>query len=81
MAGLFFLEEPPTNFRDWADSDYTLYNQLALELNDMGILCEPDSREPWFISAAHDESCMSETLDKFEKALGVVLDRQAREES
>jgi glutamate-1-semialdehyde 2,1-aminomutase len=44
----------------------------------MGILCEPDSREPWFISAAHDESCMTETLEKFETALGTVLDRQAK---
>jgi glutamate-1-semialdehyde 2,1-aminomutase len=78
MGGLFFLEEVPTNYRDWATSDYTLYNDLALELNDMGILCEPDSREPWFISAAHDESCMTETLEKFETALGVVLDRQAK---
>ena len=78
MGGLFFLEEVPTNYRDWATSDYTLYNDLALELNDMGILCEPDSREPWFISAAHDESCMTETLEKFETALGTVLDRQAK---
>ncbi|TFG95177.1 MAG: aminotransferase class III-fold pyridoxal phosphate-dependent enzyme, partial [Myxococcales bacterium] len=77
MGGLFFLDEVPTNYRDWADSDYTLYNELALELNDMGILCEPDSREPWFISAAHDESCMTETLEKFETALAIVLDRQA----
>jgi glutamate-1-semialdehyde 2,1-aminomutase len=77
MGGLFFLDEVPTNYRDWADSDYTLYNELAFELNDMGILCEPDSREPWFISAAHDESCMTETLEKFETALAIVLDRQA----
>jgi glutamate-1-semialdehyde 2,1-aminomutase len=26
------------------------------ELHDEGVLCEPDSREPWFICAAHDDS-------------------------
>ena len=57
MGGLFFAESKPKNFRDWVETDYTLYNAFAAELNDLGILCEPDSREPWFISAAHDDDC------------------------
>ena len=43
-----------------------------------GILCEPDSREPWFVSASHDEACLSETLDKFRTALAGALDALAR---
>ena len=73
MSGLFFAESPPRNYREWATTDYELYNRLALELNDLGILCEPDSREPWFISAAHDDACLAETLEKFEIALDVAL--------
>ena len=73
MGGLFFTESPPRNYREWATTDYELYNRMALELNDLGILCEPDSREPWFISAAHDDACLAETLEKFEIALGVAL--------
>ena len=34
---------------------------------DMGVMCEPDSREPWFISSAHDAKCLEETLGKFEE--------------
>jgi glutamate-1-semialdehyde 2,1-aminomutase len=76
MAGLFFTETVPRDYREWATTDYELYNSLALELNELGILCEPDSREPWFVCAAHDEACLAETLEKFETALGTVLDRK-----
>jgi len=69
MGGLFFAEHLPKNQRDWKTSDYTFYNALAPYLHDRGVLCEPDSREPFFISAAHDEACLSETLEAFEWAV------------
>jgi glutamate-1-semialdehyde 2,1-aminomutase len=75
MGGLFFTETVPRNYREWATTDYALYNSLAAELIELGILCEPDSREPWFVSAAHDDACLAETLEKFETALTTVLDR------
>jgi glutamate-1-semialdehyde 2,1-aminomutase len=68
MFGLFFAETSPTSYRDWVKSDYTLYNALAQNLHDRGILCEPDSREPWFICEAHDDSCLAETIEGFEVA-------------
>ncbi len=73
MAGLFFAEEVPRNYRDWLRSDYALYDALAANLHEEGILCEPDSREPWFISSAHDDACLEETLAKFETALDATL--------
>jgi glutamate-1-semialdehyde 2,1-aminomutase len=76
MGGLFFTESVPRNYRDWATTDYELYNRLALELNELGVLCEPDSREPWFVSAAHDDACLAETLERFETALSTVLSRK-----
>jgi glutamate-1-semialdehyde 2,1-aminomutase len=78
MAGLFFAENAPTNYRDWVKSDYTLYDTMAPHLHDLGILCEPDSREPWFISEAHDAACLSETIEKFEIALDTTLDQLGR---
>jgi glutamate-1-semialdehyde 2,1-aminomutase len=74
MAGLFFSETPPTNYRDWKDSDYTFYDTLAPVLHDLGVLCEPDSREPWFISAAHDEACLEETLAAFDQAVDQTIE-------
>lgn len=78
MGGLFFRETPPTNYRDWKLSDYSFYDALAANLIDRGIMCEPDSREPWFISAAHDEACLAETLEKFEEAVDVTLHAMKR---
>jgi glutamate-1-semialdehyde 2,1-aminomutase len=73
MGGLFFSADPPSNYRDWATTDYTLYEALAPHLQDLGIICEPDSREPFFICEAHDQACLEETLDIFERALDLTL--------
>ncbi len=50
MSGLYFAHEPPRNYRDWKRSDYSFYDAMARVLHDERILCEPDSREPWFVS-------------------------------
>jgi len=73
MSGLFFSEQPPRNYRDWASSDYTFYDTMAPHLHELGVLCEPDSREPWFVCEAHDERCLAETLNRFETAVDRVL--------
>ncbi len=73
MSGLFFSDTPPTNYRDWRKTDYTFYDTLAPELHELGVLCEPDSREPWFICEAHDERCLTETLERFEQGVDTVL--------
>ena len=78
MGGLFFAEEAPTNYRDWVGSDSTLYNAMAQHLHDQGILCEPDSREPWFICESHSDGCLDETVKKFEIALDITLKQLGR---
>jgi glutamate-1-semialdehyde 2,1-aminomutase len=45
-------------------------------LHDLGVLCEPDSREPWFVCEAHDEKCLAETLERFETAVDSVVRSQ-----
>jgi glutamate-1-semialdehyde 2,1-aminomutase len=69
MFGLFFSDKKPMNYRDWKTSNYTFYDALSTKLQDLCILVEPDSREPWFMSAAHDESCLKDTLNSFEQAV------------
>jgi glutamate-1-semialdehyde 2,1-aminomutase len=73
MTGLFFDDHTPRDYRDWVNTDYEFYNSLAPELHELGILVEPDSREPWFICEAHDVKCLEETLDKFERAVDITL--------
>src|ERR1700726_2837148 len=73
MSGLYFAHEPPRNYRAWKSSDYSFYDAMARVLHDEGVLCEPDSREPWFVSAAHDDSCLADTLKGFEIAVDATL--------
>jgi glutamate-1-semialdehyde 2,1-aminomutase len=73
MSGLYFAHDPPRNYRDWKSSDYTFYDAAARVLHDECVLCEPDSREPWFSSAAHDDSCLIDTLAAFEIAVDHTL--------
>ena len=74
MSGLYFAHDPPRTYRDWKSSDYTFYDAAAKVLHDECILCEPDSREPWFVCAAHDESCLADTLRAFEVAIDRTLE-------
>lgn len=79
LMGLFFAEKPPTDYRGWLDSDYAFYDALAPELHDQGVLIEPDSREPWFLCEAHVADCLDETLDKFERAVDITVEKLSAE--
>jgi glutamate-1-semialdehyde 2,1-aminomutase len=78
MGGLFFRETPPRNYRDWKLSDYTFYDALAHHLIENGVICEPDSREPWFICAAHDGADLDKTLRVFEAGVEATSKSLAR---
>ncbi len=77
MFGLFFAEKAPDNYRDWKTSDYSFYDQIAYYLHDLGIIVEPDSREPWFMCEAHgrDETCLTDTLKAVEIAVDLTLEQ------
>ncbi len=48
---------------------------MARHLHDLGIICEPDSREPWFMCEAHDASCLADTLKAMETAVDLTLEQ------
>jgi glutamate-1-semialdehyde 2,1-aminomutase len=76
MFGLFFADKPPDNYRDWKKSDYSFYDKMAYFLHDLGVICEPDSREPWFMCEAHglDENCLEDTLAAVARAVDLTLE-------
>jgi glutamate-1-semialdehyde 2,1-aminomutase len=76
MFGLFFAEKAPDNYRAWKASDYSFYDQMAYFLHDLGVICEPDSREPWFMCEAHglDATCLTDTLKAVELAVDLTLE-------
>lgn len=76
MFGLFFADRAPDNYRDWKGSDYSFYDQMAHFLHDLGVICEPDSREPWFMCEAHglEPACLADTLAAVEAAVDLTLE-------
>jgi glutamate-1-semialdehyde 2,1-aminomutase len=76
MFGLFFAENPPEDYRAWKTSDYSFYDQMAYFLHDLGVICEPDSREPWFMCEAHgtENACLTDTLKAVERAVDLTLE-------
>ena len=76
IFGLFFAETPPDNYRAWKASDYSFYDQIAYFLHDLGVIVEPDSREPWFMCEAHglQASCLTDTLRAVEAAADLTLE-------
>jgi glutamate-1-semialdehyde 2,1-aminomutase len=76
MFGLFFDAVPPDNYRAWKTSDYSFYDRMAYFLHDLGIIVEPDSREPWFMCEAHglDDTCLTDTLRAVEQAVDLTLE-------
>lgn len=55
MFGIHFSNFVPTNYRDWKQTNSSLYEKFAWNLIKNGVMLEPDSREPWFICEAHSE--------------------------
>jgi len=74
---MFFAEQAPSNYREWLNSDYAFYDTLAPELHNQGILVEPDSREPWFLCEAHSDGCLGDTLEKFERAVDITIEKMS----
>jgi glutamate-1-semialdehyde 2,1-aminomutase len=75
MSGLCFGESPPCGGRDRNAVDDAFCADLVPRLHGSGILCEPNLCGPWFVSAAHNELCLAETLAKFEHAVDATLEQ------
>ena len=79
MFGIMFTEVVPSEYRDWARSDHALYDAVAIGMHARGAMPEPDSREPWFICAAHDDADETRVLEAFGDALDAALDDRAHQ--
>ncbi len=62
-------DEPPADFRDYCEGDDELYERIALELIQRGVMPDSDGREPWFMCYSHNEDVVDESLNVFEAAV------------
>src|SRR3954463_11576142 len=77
MFGIMFTDQVPTEYRDWANTDHELYDEVAAGMMPLGAMPEPDSREPWFICEAHaQDDIVDRVVSAFEGSLTAALDRR-----
>lgn len=65
-----FLSELPVNYRDLAHSNTALYERFLLALLNEGVLPVPDGR--WYVSAAHTQEDIAQTIDAIHRAVQVL---------
>jgi glutamate-1-semialdehyde 2,1-aminomutase len=75
MFGISFGDFDPHDWRDLEKCDWELYEHIGMELIENGVMPDPDGREPWFLCSDHTVEDAAETLQKFEDAVKVVLER------
>jgi len=78
MFGIMFTDQDVREYRDWVNTDHDLYDAVAVGMHPRGAMPEPDSREPWFLCAAHDDADEAQVLEAFEGSLAAALDARTQ---
>jgi glutamate-1-semialdehyde 2,1-aminomutase len=69
MFSIFFSDRELKDYRDTAHHDEELYAEVITGMIHRGVMPVDDAKEPWFISSAHSDEDVAETLTAFEEAL------------
>ena len=69
MLSVFFRPESPRNYSEAADSDTAAFGRFHAAMLQRGIMLPPSQFETWFVSGAHSEADVAETLSAAEEAL------------
>lgn len=72
MFGLYFLPQLPTGFADVMKSDGKRFNLFFHEMLNRGVYLAPSLYEAGFISSAHDDAAIEETIAAAKEAFAVV---------
>ncbi|HLE30334.1 MAG TPA: guanitoxin biosynthesis PLP-dependent transaminase GntE [Anaerolineales bacterium] len=70
----FFLDPKETvrDYRGVLQTDHGRYERLAMAMRAHGVEYEPDPREPWFLSAAHSDQDVDDTLNALNDAVKTI---------
>jgi glutamate-1-semialdehyde 2,1-aminomutase len=69
MWGMFFRGEPVRSFADAKESDVPMFSRFFHAALDRGIYLAPSAFEAAFMSAAHSDDDISETLNRLDDAM------------
>lgn len=68
MFGIYFNEKIPTNYAEIMSSNKELFNHFFHTMLEEGVYLAPSAFEAGFVSAAHDDSVIEQTLAAADKA-------------
>lgn len=69
IFSLTFSKGRPSDARSWAKSNRDYCTRLARKLRQLGVLLDPDPREPWCLSYSHTDEDIQATLQSVEDAV------------
>ncbi len=69
MFGIYFRESPPTRFADVANGDTEAFNTFFHACLKRGVYFAPSAFEAGFVSSAHDDTVIEQTLEVVSEAL------------
>lgn len=72
MFGMYFAKEIPTSFAQMMASDTTRFNKFFHAMLEQGVYLAPSAFEAGFVSAAHDDTLIEQTLTIAEECLKQV---------
>jgi glutamate-1-semialdehyde 2,1-aminomutase len=72
MFGLYFLPQLPTGFADVMKSDGKRFNLFFHEMLNRVVYLAPSLYEAGFVSSAHDDAAIEETIAAAKEAFAVV---------
>ena len=72
MFGIYFADKAPASYADVMASDRTRFNKFFHAMLDAGVYLAPSAFEAGFVSAAHDEGVIAETVAAARQAFSAV---------
>lgn len=73
MIGYFLNEGPVTNFEEANNSDLEMFSQMYREMANEGVFLPPSQFEGTFLSTAHTEEDIQQTIEAFDTALSRIV--------
>jgi glutamate-1-semialdehyde 2,1-aminomutase len=75
MWGFFFHPGPVTNFAEARGCDTEMFRRFHRAAREHGVLLAPSPFEAAFVSAAHDDSIIAQTVERLADALAAARRR------
>jgi glutamate-1-semialdehyde 2,1-aminomutase len=81
MICCFFSDRPVRNFADTQNCDTEAFKVFFAHMLDQGVMIPPSQFETWFVSTAHDQARIEQTLEAARAAFAAVASSRAKQPS